>query len=259
MTRAGALGRRFLFGCAAVMALAGCTTMGGRAPGSPAIGLAVADASRPAADRARDAERHPAELMAFAEVKPGEKIGDYMPGSGYFTRIFAKAAGPGGHVYAVFPQFLARFDKRDADAVQALAGEPGYGNVSYVTTADGEFKVAEPLDLIWTSDNYHDLQFGLSHEQILELDRSIYAALKPGGVFLVVDHVAAPGAGWSVARTLHRIDPQAIKADMAAAGFKLEAESAVLRNPKDPHTAVIFDPSIRGRTDQVTLRFRKPG
>ncbi len=74
----------------------------------------------------------------------------------------------------------------------------------------------------------------------------------------MIDHVAAPGAGWTVARTLHRIDPEAIKADMAAAGFVLEAETPILRNPADPHTAIVFDPTIRGHTDQVVFRFKKP-
>jgi predicted methyltransferase len=251
---------RFAAAGAAALALCACTTMqgqGSKVP--PAIAAAVADPGRPAADTSRDGERHPAELVAFAQVAPGQKVADYMPGSGYFTRIFAKAVGPSGHVYAVFPQFMAQFDKREADQVKALVAEPAYANVSFDLTPNGEFKAGEGgLDLIWTSDNYHDLQFGLSHEQIIALDKAIYAALKPGGVFLVIDHASAPGRGWSVAGTLHRIDPAAIKADMAAAGFKLEAESSILRNAKDPHTAVIFDPSIRGKTDQVVLRFRKP-
>ena len=250
---------RFAIAAVAVLALGACTTTGGGSGTSTAITAAVADPARPTADRARDGDRHPAELMAFAEVKPGQTVADYMPGTGYFTRIFAKAVGPGGHVHALFPEFMARFDKHDADEVRALVAEPGYANVSFETTPDAEFKTDGPFDLVWTSDNYHDLQFGLNHDQIIALDKAIYASLKPGGIFLVIDHVAAPGAGWSLAKTLHRIEPSAIEADMSAAGFKLEAESGVLRNPKDPRTAVIFDPSIRGHTDQVVLRFRKPG
>ena len=225
---------------------------------SKAIQAAVADASRPAADKERDGARHPAELLAFAGVKKGQKIADYLPGAGYFTRVFAKTVGPKGHVYAVFPEFMAQFEKREVEAINALVAEPGYKNVSFATTPNDLLKAPEPLDLVWTSQNYHDLQFGLSHDQIIGMDKSVFAALKPGGVFLVIDHVAAPGTGWTVARTLHRIDPEAIKADMAAAGFTLEAESDLLRNPDDPHTAIVFDPSIRGKTDQVVFRFRKP-
>ncbi len=225
---------------------------------SKAIRAAVADRSRPPSDIERDASRHPAALMAFAGIKPGEKIADYIPGGGYFTRIFSKAAGAKGRVYAVFPEFMASFDTRDVEAIKALIASKGYDNVSFVTTPNGALTVAEPLDLVWTSDNYHDLQFGLSHDEILGLDKSVFAALKPGGVFLVIDHVSVPGAGWTVAKTLHRIDPEAIKADMAEAGFKLEAESDLLRNPADPRTAAIFDASIRGRTDQVVFKFRKP-
>jgi len=243
----------------AALALSGAPAEA-KGPKIPApIAAAVADPSRPAADRERDAGRHPAELLAFAGVKPGQKIADYMPGGGYFTRIFAKAVGPSGHVYAVFPQFMADVDKADVAKISALPSEAGYGNVSYAQEPSAAFTAPEPLDLVWTSQNYHDLQFGLSHDQILDLDRAIFAALKPGGVLVVVDHVAAPGSGWSAAHTLHRIDPEAIKADMAAAGFTLEAESQVLRNPADPHTATVFDPSIRGQTGQAALKFRKPG
>jgi predicted methyltransferase len=246
-----------LAGAAAALAVVPAAA---KAPKIPApIAAAVADSSRPAADRERDAGRHPAELLAFAGVGPGQKIADYMPGAGYFTRIFAKAVGPSGHVYAIFPQFMAEVDKADVGRISVLPSEPGYGNVSYMEQPSTAFSAPELLDMVWTSDNYHDLQFALSHDQIVELDRTIFAALKPGGVLMVVDHVAAPGTGWSMASTLHRIDPEAIKADMAAVGFRLEAESQVLRNPADPHTATVFDPSIRGQTDQAVLRFRKPG
>ena len=243
---------------AVVLGLAATTAMAKAPKPSKAIIAAVADKSRPAEDTTRDAARHPAELLAFAGVKKGQKIADYIPGSGYFTRVFARTAGPKGHVYAVFPEFMAQFDKRDLDAIKALVADPSYANATLATTPNDSLSGLPALDLVWTSNNYHDLQFGLNHDQILALDKSIYAALKPGGVFLVIDHVAAPGSGWTVARTLHRIEPEAIKADMAEAGFKLEAESDVLRNPADPHTAVIFDPSIRGKTDQVVFRFRKP-
>lgn len=225
---------------------------------SAAIGKAVADSRRPAADTARDAARHPAELIAFAGLKPGDKVADLMPGGGYFTRIFSPAVGAKGHVYAVFPEFMAGFEKDEVAAIKAMAADPGYANVSFVTNPNAAFSTPERLDLVWTAQNYHDLQFGLTHDQIIAYDKSIFAALKPGGVFLVIDHVAAPGSGWSAAHTLHRIDPEAIKADLAQAGFVLDGENTLLRNPADPHTLVVFDPSIRGHTDQVALRFRRP-
>jgi predicted methyltransferase len=227
-----------------------------RSPAS--VRAAVADQARPAADRDRDKLRHPADLMAFAGVRSGQTIVDFIPGGGYFTRIFSDATGSEGRVYAVFPQFIAQFETMDVASIKALIADPHWSNVRMMVTPDDTLNVPPDVDLVWTSQNYHDLQFGLSHDQILALDKSIYNVLKPGGVFLVIDHVAAPGSGWSVAKTLHRIDPQAIKDDMAEAGFTLEAESGVLRNPADPHTAIVFDPSIRGRTDQVVFRFRKP-
>ena len=223
------------------------------------IAAALAAPSRPDAEKQRDAARHPGELLALAGVKPGERIADFMPGGGYFTRVFSGTVGPKGRVYAVYPEFMAKFETKDVASIKALVAEPAYANVQFVPPPDDTLNIPEPLDLVWTSLNYHDLQFGLSHDQIIGLDKSIYAALKPGGVFLVIDHVAPPGTGWTVAKTLHRIDPEAIKADMAEAGFTLDAESQILRNPDDPHTAIVFDPSIRGKTDQAVFRFRKPG
>ena len=196
--------------------------------------------------------------MAFARLKPGQTVVDYMPGGGYFTRIFSAAVGPKGHVYAVFPDFMAKFETKEVAAVTAIAADPHYKNVTLSTIPGGSFSTPRKLDLIWTSENYHDLQFGLSHDQIIALDKAILADLKPGGAFVVIDHVAAPGTGWTVARTLHRIDPKQILADMKEAGFVLDAESDVLRNPADPHDKLVFDPSIRGKTDQVAYRFRRP-
>ncbi len=243
---------------ASVIALVSSVAVADEAKPSKAIVAAVADPGRPSADRDRDGARHPAELLAFAGVGPGQRVADYMPGAGYFTRLFARTVGLKGHVYAVFPEFAANFEKREVEAIKALAAEPANANVTFAITPNDALKAPEPLDLAWTSQNYHDLQFGLSHDQIIAFDKSVFAALKPGGSFLVIDHVAPAGSGWTVARTLHRIDPEAIKADMAAAGFTLEAESSVLRNPDDPHTALVFDPSIRGKTDQAVFRFRKP-
>jgi len=221
-----------------------------------AIAAAIADPGRPAADVARDPERKPAALMAFAEVRPGEVVAEILPGGGYFTRIFSKAVGPGGRVYAVIPEALAKGDK--PPAVNAIAADPAYANVKVAVQDFAALHLPEPVDLVWTSLNYHDLHLARFRLDVAATDKAIYAALKPGGVFLVVDHAAVAGTGLDVPDKLHRIDEAIVKREVEAAGFKLEAESQVLRNPADDRQKAVFDPSVRGRTDQFVLRFRKP-
>lgn len=222
-------------------------------PPSPAA-AAVADEGRPAADTARDADRKPVDMVAFAGMKPGDNVLELLPGGGYFTRIFSKVLGPKGHLYAAIP------DPKSGDAepaASAIAAQPAYANVKVVpiTGAQG----LPPLDIVWTSQNYHDLHLTRVHADMLAVDKGWFAALKPGGVVIIVDHAALPGSpGTETADKLHRIDPALVRTEMEAAGFKFDGESTVLRNPADPHTAVVFDPSIRGHTDQFVYRFRKP-
>jgi predicted methyltransferase len=221
---------------------------------SPAIAAAVADSARPAADTARDASRKPAEIVAFVGVKPGDKVAEMMPGGGYFTRILSKTVGPKGHVYALVPEGFA---KRPGalDGINALAAQ--YGNVTVVTTDMANFKVPEPVDVVWTSENYHDFHNGPS-ANIAGLNAAAYAALKPGGVYYIEDHAAAAGTGTTATSTLHRIDPGAVVTEVEKAGFKLDGRSTVLADPADTHDKPVFDPSIRGKTDKFALRFRKP-
>jgi len=222
------------------------------------IAAAVADSARPQADRDRDANRKPAECLAFAGVKPGNRVADLIPGSGYFTRLFSIAVGAKGYVYAYTPSDLdARMKK--PPAVIAIAADPHYANVSVIHAPIAKFVAPEKLDIVWTSQNYHDLHdafFGPA--DISAVNKAIYDALKPGGIFIVLDHAAERGSGLRDTDTLHRIDEAAVKKEVEAAGFRLVAESFVLHNPADPHTAKVFDPSIRGKTDQFILKFRKP-
>jgi predicted methyltransferase len=234
----------------------------GRADATPpAIAAAVADPARPAADTARDADRKPAELLAFAGIKPGDKIAELMPGSGYFTRIFSKIVGPMGHVYAMVPEELLKRGPRAGQGAAAVAADPAFsGNVSVVDEPYADFKAPEPVDVVWTSLNYHDFHdsfFGPL--DMAAFDKAVYAALKPGGIFMVVDHAAAPGSGTRDTETLHRIDPEAVKKEVLGAGFVLEGESDLLRHPADDHTAKVFDSAVRGKTDQFILKFKKPG
>ena len=226
------------------------------APNS-AIATAVADSLRPAADTARDAARKPAEIVAFAGVKPGMTVAEISPGGGYYTRILAKAVGPEGKVFALVP---AAFANRPGglDALNALAAQ--YPNVTVVPADFTDLKLPEPADLVWTTENYHDFNNGPdAATRIAAINRSTFAALKPGGIYFVEDHEAAAGTGTSATSTLHRIDPAAVKEQVTAAGFTLEAESDVLANPDDPKTVGVRDPSVQGETEKFALRFRKPG
>lgn len=219
---------------------------------------ATQSSDRPAADAQRDANRHPADLIAFAGLKPGDSVADIMPGGGYFTRIFANVVGPKGHVYATIPSEFLAVKANAADAIKSLAAEPSFGNVTTVVTPTAQTGHGETLDMAWTSDNYHDIYGFFGPKNAAAMDVAVFSALKPGGIFIVIDHVAPAGTSATSPTTLHRIDPETVKAQVEAAGFKLEAQSDLLANPADPHTAKVFAPEIRGKTDQFVFKFRKP-
>src|SRR5215472_13815189 len=224
------------------------------APTGPSA--AISDPSRPAADVARDAARKPAEMIAFATMQSGNKVLELLPGGGYFTRIFSKVIGPQGHLYAAIPDPKSQ----DAEpAAAAIAAEPGYGNISVIPITNEALAALPLLDIIWTSWNYHDLHLSRVHADMAKLDKLWLSILKPGGVVIIVDHAALPGAPpVETADKLHRIDPAVVKTEMLGAGFVLDGETDVLRNSSDLHTVIVFDPSIRGKTDQFALRFKKP-
>lgn len=226
-----------------------------------AISAAVADTSRPESDTNRDADRKPGQTLAFTGAKPGDKVADFVADSGYFTRLFANVVGPKGHVYAVEPTAFFKFDH----FVKAVADLQGYAvahptvTVTVADTMEG-LHFPERLDLFWISRNYHDLHDGfMGPVDTAAFNRAVYDALKPGGVYMVLDHSAAPGAPADVTETLHRIEASTVRRELEAAGFKYESESSILANPADPRTGRVFDPAIRGRTDQFILKFTKPG
>lgn len=230
------------------------------APATPAyVTAAVANAHRPADDVAVDAERKPADMVVFAGIKPGDSVVDLMPGSGYFTRIFSKVVGPEGHVYAFQPTEQKVFFKDGAAPVNAVADDPEYKNVSVTEAPMADFAIPAKVDVVWTSQNYHDLHNKLmGPTDMAKFNKTVFDALKPGGVFIVLDHAAKAGTGTADTDTLHRIDPAAVKEEVEAAGFKFAGESDVLRNPDDDHTLIVFDPKIRHHTDQFLFRFEKP-
>lgn len=230
------------------------------APEIPAyIADAIADAGRPAADTAQDAKRKPGEVMAFAGAKPGDKVVDLMPGSGYYTRILSRIVGPSGRAYAVQPIEMDKVAPKGLLSLRAFAGTPAYSNVAVVVQPIAAIKLPERVDMVWTSQNYHDLHDPfMGSPDIARFNKSIFDALKPGGIFLVLDHAAADGSGLTRTNDLHRIDPAAVKAELTDAGFEFVGESRALRNPDDDHSLPIFDKSVKGKTDKFIYRFRKP-
>lgn len=223
-----------------------------------AVQKGVDDPAR-GADKSNDSRRKVALVMTFAEVKPGQKVLELIPGSGYFTRVFSAVVGPQGHVYTVWPNEYAKEDAEDVAASQKLAADPHYANVSVLTQPANQLSAPEPVDLVFTSQNYHDYpdKF-MGKVDPAVLNKQVFDALKPGGLWVVIDHVAPAGSGMADTDTLHRIDPAIVKKQVEAAGFMFDGQSNALRNPNDPHTIKVFDKSIRGHTDQFIYRFRKP-
>ena len=217
---------------------------------------AVADPARPAADSEHDASRKPAETLAFAGVKPGDWVLELAPGKGYFTRMLSAVVGPQGQVTNYI---ISQPPKPDAPPppILALAAEPHYSNVKVHLQRLVEVKPTNSFDLVWTTQNYHDFH-NVEGLDVAALNRAIFAALKPGGIYLVLDHAAEAGSGLRDTKTLHRIDADTVKQEVKAAGFELAGESGMLRNKDDPHTAKVFEGPIQGHTDQFILKFRKP-
>jgi predicted methyltransferase len=227
---------------------------------SNAATTAVADPSRPDSDTSRDADRKPVQTLEFAGVKSGDTVADYVADTGYFTRLFASVVGSKGHVYAVQPTGFFKYPNF-VKAVGDLQSYPvTHPNVTVTISAALEgVRFPEKLDLFWISQNYHDLhdEF-MGPVDIAAFNKAVYSALKPGGLYVILDHSAAPGAPANVTETLHRIEASTVRREVEAAGFKFDSESSILANPADPRTVKVFDPSIRGHTDQFLLKFRKP-
>lgn len=222
---------------------------------------ALSDPRRPADQVSLDAVRKPAQLLDFAQLKRGDKIADFMPGNAYFTRIMSNVVGDSGHVYAFLPtEQLLHCSPQEVAGTRLLEHDPRYRNVSVLSDATEKFLMPEQLDVIWTAQNYHDLHDRfMGPADVAALNKRFFDALKPGGIYLVIDHAAEAGSGLRDTESLHRIDPQGMREEIEAAGFSFDAESRVLRNPSDDHKISVFDRSVRGRTDQVVYRFRKPG
>ena len=216
------------------------------------VAKAVADPGR-AQDAKDDERRKAAEIVAFSAAKPGDKVLELIPGGGYFTRVFSKVVGPQGRVYAVWP---TEYDEKP-EKVKAIASD--YGNVEVLMQPAAKLTAPQPVDVVFTSQNYHDYPDKFMGPTDLKLlNAAVFTVLKPGGVYIIVDHSGEPGSGLRDTDTLHRIDEATVKQQVLAAGFEYVGESDVLRNRADDRKTNVFNPAIRGRTDQFVFKFRKP-
>lgn len=225
------------------------------------IAAAVAAPGRDAEAVVLDAGRHPVEILTFEGLKPGMVAADIMAGSGYYSEIMARVAGPKGRVDAYEPSQFAADPKAKAawDALQAR--NP---NLRFVTYRFEAFAApASSYDFVMLHLSYHDLywesaKYGVPRTDPQAFLAALYRATRPGGTVAVIDHVAAPGDTRASVEKTHRIDPAVVKADFKAAGFVLAGESDMLRVPADDHAKLVFDPAVRGKTDRMVLRFVKP-
>jgi predicted methyltransferase len=219
------------------------------------IPAAVADATRPQSDRDADALRNPAATIAFAGIKPGMVIGELYPCGGYFSRMLGDVVGPKGKIYGLE---TTRW-KGCAPADQKMVAEAGRKNISINAAPFGAFSLPEKVDLFWITQNYHDLhikEYGAV--DMLAFNRHVFESLKPGGIYFILDHQANPGLSDKDMAKFHRIEKSQVIREVTAAGFKLVAEGNFLHRTGDDHTKPIFDPAIRGKTDQYALKFRRP-
>lgn len=202
------------------------------------------------------------DLIRFARVEAGTTVVDVYPGEGEWTSRFSDIVGQEGRVYSFVPAELAHFKNDPVGRLRTLAQAPGRENVE-VVSADlvAMPEVTPPADVVWLHLFYHDLHTALMQAKGATarlFNQAVFERLKPGGFYVIVDHVASVGAGTKDAQSLHRIEPASVREEVEALGFVLEAESTLLAREDDPHSVKVFDPAIKGATDRFAYRFVKP-
>lgn len=222
---------------------------------------AAAHPDRPPEDLQRDAGRKGAQVLEFLGIGPGDRVLELFAGGGYYTELLSRVVGDQGHVVAHVNTPMVNFG---GDEYANRHSGNRLPNVEVLLAENNALELGEnEFDAATIVLNYHDLywsseQYGWDKIDVGPFLDEIRDALKPGGTLGVVDHVAAAGSPPDSGNTLHRIDPAYVIMELEGAGFVLDSESDLLRNPDDDHTLGVFDPSIRGNTDRFVLRFIKP-
>lgn len=212
---------------------------------------AVESGNRPAEDRARDVSRKPAHILAMAGVEPGDHVIEIAGFGQYYTRLLAQIVGPLGQVDVYDLPYTEEFA---GDVSREFAGM--FTNVSYHQNRYGDVEFPSGVDVVFNVLYYHDLR--PNEVDTAAFNEKIYEALRPGGRYVIVDHKAAAGAGWSEAESLHRIEPSTIVEEVTAAGFELAIDSDVLANPDDDRSESVFAEGMRGQTARAVFVFQKP-
>lgn len=223
-------------------------------PTAENIAQAVADPDRSVEDRKRDVFRKPAEVLTFFGLKPNWRVVELMAGSGYYSDIIARSVGPKGKAWAQNNAFvLQRFAEKN---IARRVANPKLSNLQRLDQELDELSLPGNLDAVLMILFYHDTYWQGADRA--KMNRSVFEALKPGGIFGIVDHHAEAGSGSRDVQTIHRVDMELVKKEILAAGFILAESSDILRHPEDDRTLNVFKPEIRGKTDRFILKFKKP-
>ena len=249
LSLASALVAAFVVGAADAQSAANAYRVPANAPAN--IKRAVESSARSAEQRARDADRKPAETLMLLGVGEGERVVELAAFGHYWTAMLVEAVGPSGQVNMVDMPWTDRFGGEAARAFDA-----SHANATYTQAHYNQMQLPQNVDAVLNVLFYHDLT--RDNVDTADMNRKILSALKPGGIYLVIDHKAEDGSGWRDASTLHRIDAATIKSEVTAAGFELVQDSPLLANPADDRKQNMRADGIRGKTDQAVLVFRKP-
>jgi predicted methyltransferase len=221
--------------------------------------MAIAQDSRSTEDLKADSRRHPHEILVLSGIKPGMAVVDLLGGDGYYSELFNPLVGPGGTVFLQNNSLFLRFS---TEGLEKRLHDGRLANVSRLDSEFADLMLPVGVDLIFMGLSYHDIYVPREDPIIMtsreEFFPQIWRALKPGGRLLIIDHAAEPGSGNSASPKLHRIAEDYARADIQSAGFRLVAESDVLRNPNDDYSKDIWNPEVSGKTDRFVLVFERP-